>query len=264
MNDNTPDATGGREDAPLPPAVPDPTRKSAAVVAIALVAGLLAGGVSWGIGEPLVEVFQPPREKTIQMGREVWTARTEDQAAADSRNATLAFTLMGTIIGAGLGLRRGLARRSVGAGIKAGLAAMVLGGVLTAASCLASLPVYFRAEVRSRQEALPRPDAPLDCPRGDLGDRGPRLWHWLRSRNGWGACRHRQGGARRGDRGGPRDRPLHHPRGVDLQRGQDDRSPRRYLVLPPGGPRPGRHDGRGLASTFVVLAPARSTSGTPS
>jgi hypothetical protein len=159
MNANEPDAghppaesAGPSEAASIPAAAADRPGRPAAILALALGAGILAGSASWAIGEGLLHTFRPPLERTETMGHIIMKARYPDQAAADFKNATLAFTLLGAVLGASLGYAGGLARGSNRSGIRAGLAAMVLGSILAGTGSLALLPAYFREEARSKED----------------------------------------------------------------------------------------------------------------
>jgi hypothetical protein len=125
------------------------------MLALALGAGLVAGAISWGIGEGVANAWVPPFETANMMGNTIKKVRFEDQTAADSKNATLAFAILGAVTGASLGLAGGLARSATVAGMKAALAGLVLGAAAGAGAALALLPVYFHA-LDVSQEALSR------------------------------------------------------------------------------------------------------------
>jgi hypothetical protein len=115
------------------------------LVAWALGAGLLAGVASWLIGELVCNAFKPPLQIHHVMGQVIKKATFEDQSAADFRNATLAFTVLGGLMGAALGMAGGLARKSTVAGSMAAAVGVVLGSLMGAGASLGLLPVYFRA-----------------------------------------------------------------------------------------------------------------------
>jgi hypothetical protein len=139
----------------------EPAPRKAPLAAIALAAGLLGGLGSWAIGETAATAFRPPLQRREVMGRVVLTARYEDQASADFKNALLASAILGGALGACLGLSGGLARGSTAAGLPAALAGLVLGGVLTSAASFALLPVYFRAEERNKEDLSHNLELPL-------------------------------------------------------------------------------------------------------
>jgi hypothetical protein len=87
------------------------------------------------------------------MGQVLYKASFEDQTAADFKNATLAFAVLGGVLGLVLGFAGGLSGRSALMGAKAGSIGLVLGGLLGAGASFVLLPVYFRASDRT-PEAL--------------------------------------------------------------------------------------------------------------
>ncbi len=127
--------------------------RSGRLIALAVSAGLLAGVGSWLIGEAALSAFRPPYEAQQIMGQTILKAKFEDRAAADTKNAGLAFGVLGGMLSLALGIAGGLARRSIASGVKAGIVGLVLGGLLAAATSLALVPVYYRA-LDKDQEAL--------------------------------------------------------------------------------------------------------------
>ena len=122
------------------------------LAALTLGAGLLAGVGSWLIGEATVSVFNPPRTPFEMMGQTLFKARFEDQLAADAKNATLAFAVLGGLLGLSLGVAGGLAWRSTRAGATAGGFGLVLGVLVACGVSLLILPIYYRAVERSPEE----------------------------------------------------------------------------------------------------------------
>ena len=121
-------------------------------VGLATIAGLLAGLLAWSVGELTVKAFRPPTHVQNVMGQAIERATFEDRAAADAKNATLAYTAFGLLLGAGLGAAGGMAR---GSSRRAALGAATgggLGAVLSFGAALMLLPVYFRAEDMSQAE----------------------------------------------------------------------------------------------------------------
>ena len=119
----------------------------------ALGAGLLAGTASWLIGEVARDTFKPPLETYHVMGQVVMKANFKDQSAADFRNATLAFAVLGGLMGTALGIAGGLAIQSTAAGTAAAAIGVVSGSLLGGGASLGLLPVYFRT-LDVAQEAL--------------------------------------------------------------------------------------------------------------
>jgi hypothetical protein len=131
-----------------PPATPTPSR----LVVMAIVAGLVAGVVSWLIGEAVVTAFRPPYQAQNVMGQTIMKANFEDQSVADTKNAALAFAMLGGVLGAALGMAGGIARRSTKAGMGSSVVGLVLGAVLGAGTSFALLPFYFRALDKAQED----------------------------------------------------------------------------------------------------------------
>ena len=119
---------------------------------LALAAGLLAGISSWAIGEAVRTTFRPPLQRQEVMGQVIMKASFQDQAAADSKNATLTYALLGIVLGGCMGLAGGLARGSITTALKAALGGGLLAGSLAACATWALLPVFFRAKDRGLEE----------------------------------------------------------------------------------------------------------------
>jgi hypothetical protein len=86
------------------------------------------------------------------MGQAIERATFEDRAAADAKNATLAYTAFGLVLGVGLGAAGGLAGQSSRRAVLCAATGGVLGAVLSFGAALALLRVYFRAEDTSQAE----------------------------------------------------------------------------------------------------------------
>src|SRR4051794_23446911 len=84
-------------------------------------AGLLAGLVSFGLGEMIYGFFRPEAVPQPLGGGQVMRPTLETVARAASRNAALTFGIMGGVLGLALGLTGGLIRRSIGSASKGGL-----------------------------------------------------------------------------------------------------------------------------------------------
>lgn len=114
--------------------------------------GLLAGLLAFGFGEGLKDAVRPPLQRQVAMGRVIMRANYGDQVKADTRNAVIAFAALGATLGFGLGAAGGLARRSGRQALRAGAVGFILGGVLTAITSFALVPLYFVADARSRED----------------------------------------------------------------------------------------------------------------
>jgi hypothetical protein len=121
-------------------------------VSVTVLAGAVAGLVSWLVGEVVVNAFLPPLQTIQMMGQTIKKANFEDQSAADFKNATLAFAVLGGALGSALGAAGGLTRRSGRGAITGAAVGLVLGSLIGTLSSLVFLPVYFRALDRSQEE----------------------------------------------------------------------------------------------------------------
>jgi hypothetical protein len=110
----------------------------------ALAAGLVAGAAAWGVGEATVSAFRPKMERMMTPVGPMMGTKTEEQVAADTKNAALAFVVQAVCLGIALGVAGGLARRGVARGAAAGLAGAALGGALALAAAALLQPTYYR------------------------------------------------------------------------------------------------------------------------
>ncbi len=111
----------------------------------ALIGALLAGSISWFVGEQFVSHFKP---KTIVMNTMMGPmegATTEESTKSDSRNAALAYGIVGAVFGLAMGVAGGLARASVKSAILAGVAGALLGAPLSAGTAIALQPLYYKS-----------------------------------------------------------------------------------------------------------------------
>jgi hypothetical protein len=144
-SENEPSESGAASatDLAAEPALEWPT--TARIVLLALVGGIVAGLLAWFIGEKVNNLFVPPVQERTFMGRPSKFVRPEDQVAADTKNSTLAFAVLGGVLGLMLGIAGGRARRSNSGAVRGAIAGPVLGSVLAAAVSWAILPRYFTA-----------------------------------------------------------------------------------------------------------------------
>ncbi len=115
-------------------------------------AGLLAGTLAWLAGEASLAAFRPPTARSVVFGRVVDRATYPDQAAANFKNALLAYAELGALLGLALGLAGGIARASSNAAVAAGASGAALGATLASAAALVALSAYFRAEDQNQEE----------------------------------------------------------------------------------------------------------------
>ena len=120
--------------------------------------GVMAGVVAWLAGEATLSVFQP---RLVMMDTAVGPrlgATLEEYHKVDSRNAALAFGLLGVCLGLALGLAGGLARGSTRSGAMAGIVGAGLGAILGAGAALALQPLYYWGIARDpTQQSLTLP-----------------------------------------------------------------------------------------------------------
>ncbi len=116
-----------------------PARFAATVVGICLLAGLL----SWLMGESLYKVVRPPLREVQAMGVTMMLPKLEDEIAADTKNAAIGYAALGACLGLFLGAIGGWA----GGSVSRALFATGLGAILAAAAAalmsFAVVPIYF-------------------------------------------------------------------------------------------------------------------------
>jgi hypothetical protein len=140
--------SGAAGDSPVVP--PDDGRRTM----VTLLAGLVAGLAAWVGGELCLGLIKPPLHPMNSRGMMLKVTYPNEEAAADAKNAGLAFLILGAALGAALGLAGGLARRSPGAALKAGLLGLMMGAGAGALVSLAVLPPYNAYKARNADEAL--------------------------------------------------------------------------------------------------------------
>jgi hypothetical protein len=117
-------------------------------------AGLLAGLLSYGLGEMTHEFFAPKEVAQPLGGGEVMRPTLETIAVADSRNSALTFGTMGGVLGLVLGVAGGLRRRSIGSAASAGGAGLVVGAMLGVVLPLALIVPFHRMQVDRNSDDL--------------------------------------------------------------------------------------------------------------
>jgi hypothetical protein len=119
-----------------------------------LTAGLAAGLGSWLAGELAHEAFKPRLFVVEVMGMSSRQPSRESQIAADCKNATLVFAILGGVTGLAMGLAGGFAGRSGSRGFKVGLGALVIGGLVGTLASQSLVPLFFRGLVPDRSDLL--------------------------------------------------------------------------------------------------------------
>jgi len=110
--------------------------------------GLLAGLVSFGVGETIYKMIAPEHvpQTFVEFGvRHVIAPSPETERVADAQNGALAFGALGLCLGGFLGIAGGLARRSTFGAVTGGLVGVVLGAALGAGVSRAVLPPILKA-----------------------------------------------------------------------------------------------------------------------
>ena len=122
---------------------PEPTAsRPGRLLAIACVAGLLAGAASTMAGEAILRRYQGDLVQPITT-----RPKPEDvQRFRDARvySAVWTFTTMAGVLGLAMGLAGGLARRSAAAAAGAGTAGLLLGAAVTAGLSLVLVSNFFK------------------------------------------------------------------------------------------------------------------------
>jgi hypothetical protein len=112
---------------------------------ITLGAGLLAGVVSWLAGEATLTTFKPKVELVrLYGGATAMLPTVQTEAVADTRNAIMAFALLGATLGLALGIAGGLCGRERGRGATAGLVGLVVGGCSGLLASFVLVPIFHR------------------------------------------------------------------------------------------------------------------------
>jgi hypothetical protein len=120
---------------------------------LALLAGVVAALLGWGLSEPVVGWFHivrggDPRDAVAMQ------AETRALDRATTLNATLVCSIQGAVLGLMLGAAGAAARRSVHAGVPAAGAGLVCGAGLGALAAFGAFTAYMRLVGSNRDEIL--------------------------------------------------------------------------------------------------------------
>jgi hypothetical protein len=126
---------------------PGPSDRPPRLRRIVLIAGLAAGLLAWLLGEAAYGTFAPPPELTSTVNFSLSPILAREKSAANIKNATLTFGLLGAVLGVALGAAGGAARRSTRAGVVAGTVGLVLGGAVGAQTAWVLMPIAERNQV---------------------------------------------------------------------------------------------------------------------
>jgi hypothetical protein len=138
---------------------------------LALAAGLAAGLVAWVEGEAVFGYFVAPLSPVSVGPMVLMQATTPAVNAADVKNATLAFAILGSSLGLLLGVAGGLVRRDPRRCSLAGVVGWVLGGLVGALASMPFLALFYRQNVADPNDFL-LPllmHAGIWCPIGAVG-----------------------------------------------------------------------------------------------
>jgi hypothetical protein len=124
------------------------------VWAIVLACGAAAGLVSWLAGELAHGAFKPRLFVVEAMGMKSLQPSRESQRAADLKNATLVFSILGGVTGLAVGVAGGLAVHSPERGLKVGLLALGAGALVGALAAFALAPFFFRELIPDSNDLL--------------------------------------------------------------------------------------------------------------
>jgi hypothetical protein len=151
-SDNQPLESGAASAAELAATLPLDWPSTARIVVLALSGGIIAGVMAWFIGEKVYNTFLPPIQDRTFMGRPSKFVSFEDQVAADTKNATLAFAVLGGALGLMLGIAGGRARRSNAGAVRGAIAGPLIGSLIAALVSCAILPRYLTALGKYHEE----------------------------------------------------------------------------------------------------------------
>jgi len=131
--------------APAPRLDEGPGPDRGRVWAIVLASGVVAGLIAWGGGELTRGAFKPRLLKVQRLLQTFVQPTTQTQMAADLKNATLAFAILGAATGLAMGIGGGLAGRSQSRALTVGLGMGAIGALVGA---LVSWPLVALAARR--------------------------------------------------------------------------------------------------------------------
>jgi hypothetical protein len=109
---------------------------------LALAAAVIAGLLTWTVGEKTYRLYRPPKE--AYANRFAFAELNRHQLAADQKNGAIAFGTFGAWLGLFCGLAGGLTRRSTRTLPVAAVAGLVAGALLSAVAGYALAPMLPR------------------------------------------------------------------------------------------------------------------------
>lgn len=136
------------EPGPVPPSDSKETPQPASGIAgrgrlwaLAIAAGLFSGAIGWAGGEATLDLFHISEEAAGEAFD--FSQANLERRSSSSRNAAIAFGLLGATLGLTLGLAGGLARGKPTAGLTGSVVGLVLGGAAGASIPFVVVPLYF-------------------------------------------------------------------------------------------------------------------------
>ncbi len=114
---------------------------------LVILGGLLSGLLAFGLGEPLYKLIPPELVPRDLMGTKTMIPTQETQSVAATKNAALAFGVLGLCLAGSLGIVGGLARRSASSPVRGGLVGAVLGLAAGVGAPIGLLPFSIRAQL---------------------------------------------------------------------------------------------------------------------
>jgi hypothetical protein len=129
-------------------------RPRRATWAIVLACGVAGGLVSWLAGELAFGAFRPRLFLVQTMGTSSLQPSRDSQRAADIKNATLVFAILGGVTGLAMGLAGGVAAHAPARSLKVGLLALGAGALAGALASLGLVPLFFRELVPDTNDLL--------------------------------------------------------------------------------------------------------------
>jgi hypothetical protein len=121
--------------------------QSRRVAWLVILGGLLSGLFAFGLGEPLYKAIPPERVPRDLMGTRIMDPSQETQRVAATKNAALAFGVLGLCLAGSLGVVGGLGRRPASSSARGGLVGALLGLALGAGAPIGVLPFSMQAQL---------------------------------------------------------------------------------------------------------------------
>jgi len=122
--------------------------------AMIMVCAAAAGLGSFLAGELAHDAFKPQLFPVEVLTVRALQPSRESQRAADLKNATLVFSILGGMTGLAMGLAGGLAVHSLARGLKVGVVALGAGGLVGALVSLALVPLFYRELIPDTNDLL--------------------------------------------------------------------------------------------------------------